>query len=43
MAQHAGFVAGLAPLEREALVDEVVAALGAAPPLVRSMIVITAR
>ena len=43
MAQHAPFVASLAPAERAALADEAVALLGPAPPvLVRAVVVVTA-
>jgi hypothetical protein len=42
MAQHAPFVAGLSPADRDAVRDRAVALLGDAPPLVRSFLVITA-
>lgn len=42
MAQHARFVGALPPPERARVVDEVVAAIGDCPPLVRSVMVITA-
>lgn len=42
MAQHAPFVARLSPPERKALVAEAVARLGSAPPLVRSIVVVSA-
>ena len=42
MAQHAPFVAGLSPADREAVRHRAVALLGDAPPLVRPFLVITA-
>ena len=43
MAQHAPFVAGLSPDERDALVGDVLAVLGEAPPrLVRSVVLLSA-
>jgi SAM-dependent methyltransferase len=42
MAQHAPFVAGLSPQDRQELVEETIARLGRAPTLVRSILVTSA-